>query len=432
MLSLTQFRNPDLSLWQSAMNETLVKRMQAAATGRPTLGHPLLEEATRFCMDLDDHLRAAVTGQPAAPAAALPDVAGYCSSTALKLAQAILSGDQAQQAILRQQLGKFTQCDPGYLECVQRYVDFYQVCKKDVPYIRYQNLGDFVIDGRLPAQARVAIVGDWGTGQDAARTVLQQIARKKPDVVIHLGDIYYSGTQYEVQNYFYDLWKSELDLARTPTFTLSGNHDMFSGGVPYYELLQQLEQPASYFCLRNADWQFVAMDTGLHDHDPLQSSVTYLEDSEAAWVTDKVRNAGGRKTILLSHHQLFTAKEDIGGQAVNPRLQQQLQPILSQVAMWIWGHEHDLVLYGRYLDVLGRCAGHGAFPVEINAIPATPRFPQVPMLDVELGHGDALYNHGYLIMDLNGPAAEVAYYQDSDETTPLYREAIPAAAASGA
>jgi len=71
-----------------------------------------------------------------------------------------------------------------------------------------------------------------------------------------------------MQNYFYNIWKESLDLTKVPTFTLAGNHDMFCGGAPYYKLIDQLGQPASYFCLRNDNWQFLAMDTGLHDNNP--------------------------------------------------------------------------------------------------------------------------------------------------------------------
>ena len=92
-----------------------------------------------------------------------------------------------------------------------------------------------------------------------------------------------------------------------PVYSLAGNHDMYSGGVGYYGLLQQLKQPASYFA-RNAAWQILGLDTGLHDNDvfSVNTNVTCLEPTEEAWHLDKITNAGGRKTILLSHHQLFS------------------------------------------------------------------------------------------------------------------------------
>jgi len=70
-------------------------------------------------------------------------------------------------------------CDLGWVEASLKYEEFL-LSKGTIPYRVYQNMNDFVIDGKLPANARVAIVGDWGTGQDAAKTVLAQIARKNP------------------------------------------------------------------------------------------------------------------------------------------------------------------------------------------------------------------------------------------------------------
>jgi len=231
-----------------------------------------------------------------------------------------------------------------------------------------------------------------------------------------------------MQTYFYNIWKESLDLTKIPTFTLSGNHDMFSGGAPYYKLIDQLGQPASYFCLRNDNWQFLAMDTGLHDNKPEGGAPTYLEDTEVAWIADKILNRGNRRTVLLSHHQLFAANEAIGGKAVNDHLNQQLSPLLPGVDMWLWGHEHNLVIYEKYLGVLARCIGHGAFPVGLTDIPGAPMFPEVPMVPLRLGDNGTFYNHGYVIMDLAGSTATLSYYQDADETTPQYTETLAAVA----
>ena len=167
-----------------------------------------------------------------------------------------------------------------------------------------------------------------------------------------------------------------------PVYTLSGNHDMYSGGAPYYRLLTQLNatpaldayrQQASYFCLTNGSWQILAMDTGLHDNDPatMKTNVTYLEPEEAAWHADKLRNAGGRRTVVLSHHQLFTAFGDGVGQitsgkplAYNPKLYAVFQPFIEDIALWLWGHEHNFEVFNSYLGLnKGRCIGASAIPV---------------------------------------------------------------------
>ena len=447
MAQFKQFHDPELSIWQAAVGEveaqaaagTQVEDVGAAqvAAGRREDLDSMSSEAIAYCTQVD-------TGAPVSAATAehpategLAQTAGFCSLTALKLAKAKIVRNQADEQRYEEELAKFGDCDPRYSEAAAKYAEYFVAQQKQIPYIVYKNLSDFVIDGKLPGKTRVAIVGDWGTGQDAAKLVLRQIADKKPDVVIHLGDIYYAGTQFEITNYFLKIWQQVLNLGdkldRIPTYTLAGNHDMYSGGGPYYQLIQQLGQPASYFCLRNANWQFIAIDTGYHDHNPSGggAGATYLQDTEVTWLTDKVNNAGGRKTVLLSHHQLFTAFDAIDGQEVNMRLASQIGPLLPKLTHWIWGHEHDFVLYDSYMNLARSCClGHGAFPVGIDEVVKVPKHPDVPVIKGDDGDPirpdttGGLCNHGYAIIDLDGASGKVAYYQDSDEDTPMYEQVM--------
>lgn len=430
MSRLKQTRDPDLSLWQSAVDEVVAKTNTAAnahdgggttTSARPDTSHPMVQAAAAdvAAEESKESLQSPTALAPAKAEAAL-DVVKYCSNVARKLAVAIVEGDKAQEAICRAQIGKFTVCDAGWMEPVEKYVAF-KLAQGTIPYRVYTNIDQFVIDGKLPNNAKVAIVGDWGTGQDVAKNVLAQIRRKSPDVVIHLGDIYYSGTAFEVDQYFYQIWNTILDLSKTPTFTLAGNHDMFSGGAPYYALIDKLGQPASYFCLRNDNWQFVAVDTGLHDCKPGCTDPTFLEDTEIAWLQRRLDQAQGRRSILLSHHQLFSAFESIGATgAVNEKLNAQIGPLLSKIAIWIWGHEHNLVIYKKQLGILARCVGHGAFPVGMTEVPDQPPHPEIAMEDFRLAQGEEFYAHGYAMVELNGKNAKVSYYQDTDENNAVF------------
>src|SRR6202012_2125685 len=130
-----------------------------------------------------------------------------------------------------------------------------------------------------------------------------------------------------------------------------------------------------------------------------------VDPQEITWMKDKICNAGGRKSVLLSHHQLFSAFEQIGGQAVNQKILPQVQDILPKLTLWLWGHEHNQVIYKRYLNVLARCIGHGAFPVS-----STPPYPSpnagVPLENVNLDlDPNNFYRHGYVLMKLNGASA---------------------------
>ena len=443
MPKLAQFRDPDLSLFQSAVDEVVARKTAGtqsqdtggpAAITRPDSSNSMVKMAAveGHAVNAAIQSGAAPPPIPAAPvqvaAEAIGDQVRFCASLARNYAVARILGhtDEANRihALLTATMGD---CDPAWVETSLKYEQFL-LAKGKIPYRVHKNMDDFAIDGKLPDNARVAFVGDWGTGQATAKTVLSQIGRKNPDVVIHMGDVYYSGTDFEMQNYFYSIWKESLDLTKTTTFTLSGNHDMFCGGAPYYKLIDQLGQPASYFCLRNDNWQFLAMDTGLHDSKPAGNDPTFLEDTELAWITDKIQNRGKRRTVLLSHHQLFAANEDICGKSANDHLNQQMSSLLPGVDMWLWGHEHNLVIYEKYMGVLARCIGHGAFPIGLSEIPATPRFPEVPIVPVRLGDNGIFYNHGYVIMDLAGNTATLSYYQDTDEEQPQYTESLAAVA----
>jgi hypothetical protein len=133
-------------------------------------------------------------------------------------------------------------------------------------------------------------------------------------------------------------------------------------------------------------------------------------------VKDKIRTAGGRKSVLLSHHQLFSAAERFDGKPVNYRLFDQLGDVLPGVAAWLWGHEHSLVIYKRFQNVLGRCIGYGAFPVPVDLDNAADA--EVPLEDAHLDTDDAggLFLHGYTIVTLQGRTATARYYQYNADT----------------
>jgi hypothetical protein len=157
--------------------------------------------------------------------------------------------------------------------------------------------------------------------------------------------------------------------------------------------------------------------------------VTELEPSELAWVLDKIR--GERGTILLSHHPLFSwagVGNDGEGRrlAVNPRLHEALAPALDAVDAWFWGHEHNLGIYAPYAGLArGRGIGSGAIPILVEQRPYDPAAdlvlpsgeggPPAPLPGTALGHNGVVYNHAFVLLDLDGPTATARYFQ-SDTT----------------
>jgi 3',5'-cyclic AMP phosphodiesterase CpdA len=447
-MNLITFRDHFSSLFQSAATD-LARSKLAPGAATPGMEDPHIDAATRIAALWNDR-----EPIPASAPAGITQAVWDCARQGFELMQAAAAGNTAQVNALRQAVA-FTECDPNWAKDILNYVTFLAEngMRDAIPYIRAAQISPVPIP--LPAVAgrplKVAILGDWGTGTQTAINLLEQAAAHQPDVLIHLGDIYYSGTPTECRDNFRLIIDRvfKRDVTPIPVFTLSGNHDMYSGGEGYYGLLQNLNPPqtrqtASFFCLRDAAniWQFIGLDTGLHDDDPfnVDTVLTFLEADEEAWVVDRLAEFSGR-TILLSHHQLFSALSQIGPPAadrslspVNPNLAKSFGKFKAaarqEIAAWFWGHEHTFTVYQRYADLArGRCLGNGAIPVQPSAAATTPiagltgapPFEKIALPVTPEG----VYATGFAILALDANAAcQAEYYQALDAASPIYSEKI--------
>lgn len=387
---------------------------------------------------------------PETPPPGIAQNAWSCAKLGYELLQAKIAGDGPAVARLIPQI-QFSTCDEKWVQALTSYLGYFGPDGKlrPIPYVRAAQVGNRVLP--LQPGVRVALIGDWGTGTDAAIDLLKKVAALQPDVLIHLGDIYYSGTAQECDLNFKRVVDTVLRRSETriPVYTLAGNHDMYSGGAGFYALLaglndQPLRQPASFFCLRCTDgsWQFIAMDTGKNDHNPFDVTavLTSLEKDEEDWLTERIGEFAGN-TILLSHHQLFSALAQIGPPrpdgslvAYNPYLAVSFQRFANaapgRIAAWFWGHEHALTVYKPYLGLeRGRCIGHGAVPVfttESQTV-GPERIVDPPKLhsDVHLGTADQVYLHGFTMIEFGQDrSAAATYYDSTANTSPIFAEGL--------
>jgi hypothetical protein len=460
MATPQHFASALVSNWQSAVAKVASRPLlvldtklssQNLAAVPVKFDNPMIAAATavgQAAFDRQAAAGAAPLAQPAVAAgmASAADGARQCAAAAFDLAKARIEGDAGAAAVASAQLEKFGHCDPRWGECIAEFVAHYTLTRHaDVPYRRWKSPDDFVLN-ILPASCRIGIIGDWGTGDDSATALLREVARLKPDLLIHLGDIYYSCTASEAER-FYNLCTGILPQ-NCRIFTLCGNHDMYAGGAPYYSLLSRIDQPASFFCLRNDDWQILALDTGYNDFDPehVDDSATWVQDfddpgdpySELVWHNHKFRTAGPRRTVVMSHHQPFTRNADIAGQAVNPKLLHQFSSWLPQIKLWLWGHEHNQVLYDSFRSLAkGRCVGASAIPTPfppdlyeiaepLRGLPAD----QIPgILNPKLGvdNKTSLYNLGFAMLSLQDQLGTCEYFQydvSAQKVSSLFQEQL--------
>lgn len=441
------------SLWQSAVAEHVRVQLQQTdgkASQNHVMQHPMVSAAA-------EHVQATFSGHPPDEDRNLADMQAlnvYLSHLCYEKAKAEWSGDVARADYFDAKYRKFSDKDPGFLTCATTWLGYMHEYKGEFLYndwtIQGNNDLDYgVISWQLPSDAKVAIIGDWGTGlDDAIQLVSNIVSRFDPDAIIHLGDIYYSGTPGECTQAFVEALAA-AGVGNIPVFTIPGNHDYYALGYGFYPMLQQLNsgidgasQQASYFCLRTEDggYQFLAMDTGYHDSNPGDQlnpayAGPWLQPTEVEWHQDKLNNFGGA-TILLSHHQLYTTNAKLNGSVshyaglpyLNPYLYQAFRPWLpTKVAAWIWGHEHNFALYQPGLLQLqqGILLGCSAYEELTFANPYAQPYPQVPYADDfanwQLGtnadpNGVGYYNHAFAILDFSkriNPTDPVvaSYYQ---------------------
>jgi calcineurin-like phosphoesterase family protein len=276
----------------------------------------------------------------------------------------------------------------------------------------------------LPNSGRIGLLGDWGTGLYGAPEIAKAINKDADPYVMlmHLGDVYYSGTDNEVKRRFLDAWPKRGEAVSR---ALNSNHEMYSGGEAYFEkILKKFGQQGSYFACQNDHFTLVGLDVAYKDHD--------IDDEQVAWLKGIIAKAGSRKIILFSHHQLYSHFESQGSKLWNHA---GFGEILrsKRIFAWYWGHEHRCSIFEQPDQTFGlwaRCIGHSGMPQGRKATRGLPQatekiyeraewrrgaaqtrggipLPSVVVLEgrneLITGEEDDFSPHGYAVLALDGP-----------------------------
>lgn len=285
----------------------------------------------------------------------------------------------------------------------------------------------------------VALFADFGTGLPHSRHIAKQITRRAPHYAFHLGDVYYTGSAQEYQDYFVRPLSEMLDATRL--FNLAGNHDRYSGNANYYadmdrrrdEHVGVQQQESSYFRLVDERYQIIGIDTNTFE----PARFRQQEWLEAALEESRERRL---TTILLSSEHPYDHVDpliphdgatDLYKDVAQTRVQQtpvfDLDPSPSgaghrgAVNLWCWGNVHYAALFEAYerkhrFPFVGACVGHGGYPYYrmvkpighpfIRWIETAPRYPRIdgrPRLRPAMG------NNGFCMMRLHPDRVELSY-----------------------
>jgi hypothetical protein len=409
--------------WKSALVEAVATTVRSPdpkeAAEQATMVDATTKGVAKYCDALNNG--EAINPHPGGPEGPAqnsdPEIAAYLAQLHHRAAHNKCTINDPQVASdIKLELDRFHFGNPLWQQMSQQYFANYALYpfhKATPPMYRawndYNGGGgdaDFgVIAWRLPANARVAIVGDVGTGTDIAAATLISVLSFKPHAILHVGDVYFSGTQFEFEHRLVNMLKQVMHAAdqQVPFFTLPGNHEYFTGNVPYFSCLDsgvltplpEQRQRASYFSLMTADdgWQFLGMDTGYYGHYlaitdeqqrtalkllhgqnprvsadlpiqklPPNTDMVLLRDDEVQWHRRRMNSFAG-ETVLLSHHPLYSQAlpcgvepvalangspdpSDINRVGIDTAIWRQLGRYFGdKVSAWFWGHEHNLAIY---------------------------------------------------------------------------------------
>jgi hypothetical protein len=280
----------------------------------------------------------------------------------------------------------------------------------------------------IPDQVTIALAGDFGTGNfgasDSPSTKISKvIPGLNPQFTIHLGDVYYAGTSGEESSKLMNFWPK----GSAGSFTLNSNHEMYSGGGPYFNeavggpVFNTLQSPFSFFALENSNWIIVGLDSAynagvlsLYMNGSLGDNAqrSFLQSLAQKGEKDK------KKLIILTHHN---GLPENGVQPSTPlKLFTEVMSAfqgLSPPAYWYWGHVHAGVAYKPLNDQNGplcRCVGHSALPwghaSDLQSSPQVEWFEKCNAKDPE----DPLrvYN-GFVLLRLDGTSLAESFYDET-------------------
>jgi hypothetical protein len=250
-----------------------------------------------------------------------------------------------------------------------------------------------------PDANRVALIADFGVAQYHSHAIARTLARAAYPYVFHLGDVYYSGTHAELAMRY----SAVLDpvMSKSTLFSMPENHELFSGGHPYQAFLRnekmrgRIVQDGSYFCVRFAKHQIIALDVNWHGRRRFKPDRL----SERAWFEAQLAHglANDLTTILLTGNAPYCY-----GDHGKRKLFDDLLEYQHRFHMWFWGDDHYCALFPHTAATpfVGSCIGHGGYPgdrqqtgepcfVEPVWLETAPRFP----IDTDLRHD--LGNNGW-------------------------------------
>jgi hypothetical protein len=286
---------------------------------------------------------------------------------------------------------------------------------------------------QIPDTTTLALLGDWGGWNAPAQSIAAAV--KSIPYIVHLGDVYYAGTNggtlldpYE-PDHFTKVWPGVPGRS----FALNSNHDMYAHATGY-SLTALMAPPftaqgGNCFALYNAAFRIVGLDTAYYAPDSaidefpgyMIGSLGPTEGPQMQFLQSQIGQlTAGQTLILLSHHNGLTENGSLPQETdAAYTLWQQVTQLVKQIpatasknVVWYYGHVHVGAVYKPQtvggVTIYPRCCGHSCIPWGIATELQTPNvlwFEQQV-----LGPGsDYFVTNGYATLALDGASLTEAF-----------------------
>ena len=187
--------------------------------------------------------------------------------------------------------------------------------------------------GSSDSKTRLAVMGDFGTGEDDEFAIAEQMLKAHRaaalDLVVAVGDnIYPNGSaRYFVKNFeqpFEGLLKEQVKF-----YAALGNHDVEEGRK------DQLHYPL--FNMGGSNYYTISRGNGLVDIFVLDT--TAYDAGQATWLENSLRTSRATWKIAAMHHPLYSSAKKHGS---DEKIRATLEPLFTRYHLQVVlaGHDH--------------------------------------------------------------------------------------------
>ncbi|MEL6811146.1 MAG: metallophosphoesterase [Bacteroidota bacterium] len=345
-------------------------------------------------------------------------------------------------------ISKYCQLDYKWTLVLAYYYYYKAYPEKKHPFVSpAQPLLNTPVD-LIPPSATIAIIGDWGTGkwEDGhsakcpAELVIEGVLSLQPDYIIHLGDVYYAGTEDEEKTNFLGMLAESYP---GKVYTMNSNHEMYDGanglmGTTLTDPRFAHQGGSTYFSLEIGDWILVGLDSAYYDNSDLYMEGSLMNTQGGQEQLDLLKKAynTNKQLLVLTHHNGIEITKH--GSKLNQTLWNQVAKTLTPHLpdAWYWGHVHNAVIYNDDISVYGgktakngnkprmRCCGHASIPngngsylerLSSGSNPDVEFYSKTDMQNPTTEVQKLRVLNGFALIEINGSDFSESFYEVSNE-----------------